>query len=152
MLYERGVSEGLFFLLKTEAKRHKSGQTEQNKGEKRTFAPHLLLSLLWFTCLYCLYTHGRLICFALFVYSICHSKLVGWTWVSLIFLTHYIIGAKTSGYFRRGSVFLSFPLSKWDVYESVCFLCEAVCFVSHVNDLSTCLSSGKILFGEKKRL
>lgn len=34
MLYERGVSEGLFFLLKTEAKRHKSGQTEQNKGEK----------------------------------------------------------------------------------------------------------------------
>lgn len=92
VLYEReGGSEGLF-LLKTEVKRHKSGQTEKNKGKtgrKKDIGCHCCGS-----CVYCLATHGRFICLALFVYSICHSRLVGWTWLVRFFLTHYIIGAK----------------------------------------------------------
>lgn len=130
VLYEReGGSEGLF-LLKTEVKRHKSGQTEKNKGKtgrKKDIGCHCCGS-----CVYCLATHGRFIYLALFVYSICHSRLVGWTWLVRFFLTHYIIGAKTSGYFPRGSVFLSIPLS--EICVSVCRGGgEPVCLVSRVN-------------------
>ncbi len=76
-LYERERgSEGLF-LLKTGVKRYKSGQTEKNKGKT---------GRNWdIGCHCCSATHGHFICFALFLYSICHSRLVGWTWLARFF-------------------------------------------------------------------
>lgn len=113
MLYERGVSEGLFFLLKTEAKIHKSGQIERNKGEKRRGICASFTAVI--AAIHVLILPGHSWMDNLFSsFYLLHLSLRGrgLDMVSLIFLTHYIIGAKTSGYFPRGSVVLSFPLSE----------------------------------------
>lgn len=133
VLYEReGGSEGLFSFLKTEVKRHKSGQTGENKDEKRRGEKGRLLSRLRFTRLLPGYS-WTVHLFRSFCLLHLSLETRGLDVVSLIFLTHYIIGAKTSGYFPRGSVFLSIPLSEMCV--NVCWGGgEAVCLVSHVSE------------------
>lgn len=106
----------------------------------------LLLSLLCFTRLLPGYS-WTVHLFRSFCLLLLSLETRGLDVVSLIFLTHYIIGAKTSGFFLRGSVFLSIPLL-WNV-------CECVC-VSWLGGkervwLAACRYSGKSLFEEKMR-
>lgn len=100
-------------------------QKKRRLRRERTFALHLLLSLLRFTCFYCLGTHGRFICFALFVYSICHSKLVGWTW--LVWFSWHHQSQNVRVFSKR--ICFPFISSQWN---EMCM--RAVCLVSHVNE------------------
>lgn len=114
------------FSLQTEVKRHESGHTElkrSKQAKQRTFAPHLLSALLRFTRLLPGHFFWTVHFFHLFGLLL-SSETRGLNAVSLICLTHYIIGAKTPGYFPRRAIFVSIPL--WSV-------CSTVCFDGHVN-------------------